>query len=124
MLDTGPLFISEFMAINDNVLADEDGEFSDWIEIYNGGNSTVSLQDWYLTDDALNLTKWRFPAVPLGPGDFQLVFASDKDRPGTGPSPANVTRPSSAPPEASSTPAIAASRPSCDDRSATTSSSR
>ena len=30
------LVINEFLAINDSVLADEDGEYSDWIEIYNG----------------------------------------------------------------------------------------
>ncbi len=35
--------ITEFMASNDSTLADEDGDFSDWIEIHNpdasGGRS-------------------------------------------------------------------------------------
>ncbi len=35
--------ISEFLAVNEAVLADEDGEYSDWIEIYNPGMASVSL---------------------------------------------------------------------------------
>ena len=37
LLDGAPI-ISEFMAINDSTLADEDGEYTDWIEVFNSGN--------------------------------------------------------------------------------------
>ena len=30
------LVINEFLAVNDSIRADEDGDYSDWIEIYNG----------------------------------------------------------------------------------------
>ena len=72
--------ISEFMASNGRTLADEDGDYSDWIELYNGGAAAVNLDGWFLTDNANNLTKWRFPAVSLEPRGFLVVFASGKDR--------------------------------------------
>ncbi len=49
--------ISEFMAINNVTLADEDGAYSDWIELYNPGTNTVNLGGWYLANSAANLTK-------------------------------------------------------------------
>ncbi len=80
MLDgTGPI-ISEFLAINETILADEDGEYSDWIEIHNPAEAPINLEGWYLTDDAEDLNRWRFPAVELQPNDYLVVFASNKDR--------------------------------------------
>src|SRR5438874_8232120 len=72
--------ISEFMAANHNTLLDEDGDSSDWIEIYNSGGDTVNLAGWHLTDDAADLTKWSFPATNLSPNSFLVVFASGKNR--------------------------------------------
>jgi len=72
--------ISEFMAVNNNGLDDEDRDEEDWIELHNTGASAVNLDGWYLTDDADVLTKWSFPNVTLAPGAFLVVFASGKDR--------------------------------------------
>ena len=72
--------ISEFMAENRSVLADEDGEFSDWIEIYNPDPTTVNLAGYALTDDPLILQKWVFPAVSIPSGGYLVVFASGKNR--------------------------------------------
>lgn len=72
--------ISEFMATGNNVLADEDGDFPDWIEIHNEGTNAVSLDGWYLTDNAAKLKKWRIPAVSVPAGGYLVVFASGKDR--------------------------------------------
>lgn len=68
------------MSDNESTIADENGDFSDWIEIYNPDPTPVSLENWYLTDNATNLTKWRFPAVTLAPGEFKIVWASSKNR--------------------------------------------
>lgn len=73
-------FISEFMAANHSFLADEDGDFSDWIEIYNPGNDAVPLAGYHLTDDPVTLSKWTFPATTINPGAFLVVFASGKNR--------------------------------------------
>ena len=72
--------ISEIMAGNSSTLADEDGDYSDWIELYNSSTNTVNLGGWFLTDKATNLTQWGFPATNLGPSRFMVVFASNKDR--------------------------------------------
>ncbi len=74
------LYITELMAVNDTTVADQDGDYPDWLEIYNAGGSAVDLNGWYLSDDAATLTKWQFPATPVSPGGYLLVFASDKDR--------------------------------------------
>lgn len=76
----GDLVISEFMARNTNTIADEDGDFSDWIEIYNRGDAEVSLDGWYLTDDTAELDKWAFPAQSVSAGSVLLVRASGKNR--------------------------------------------
>ena len=72
--------ISEFMAANTSTLRDQDGDYSDWIELCNLGSATVDLANWSLTDSANNLAKWRFPSTPIAPGQFLVVFASGKNR--------------------------------------------
>src|SRR5689334_105401 len=74
------VILSEFMASNSRTLQDQDGDFSDWIEIYNADTTAVDLNGWYLTDTSSQLTKWRFPATNLPPNSFLVVFASNKDR--------------------------------------------
>src|SRR5262245_25094464 len=76
----GQPFITEFMAKNQGTLLDEDGESSDWLELYNPGDAAVDLEGWFLTDDAKKLDKWRFPKVSLGAQKFLGVFASEKNR--------------------------------------------
>ena len=84
--------ISEFMASNgskvpltEGGLLDEDGESSDWIEIYNPTDQAVHLGGWYLTNDAGNLEMWKFPAgVAINQGQFMVVFASGKNRAAAG----------------------------------------
>jgi hypothetical protein len=77
---TNTLIISEIMAINDTVLADEDGDYSDWLEIYNPGSSPVNLSGWSLTDNPGNLDKWKFPNITINAGTYLVVFASDKNK--------------------------------------------
>ena len=72
------VLISEFMAFN-NSIPDGDGNFSDWIELYNPTDHTVNLKGWYLTDVRENRTKWPFPDVSILSGGYRLVFASDQE---------------------------------------------
>ncbi len=74
------VYISEFMASNQDSLDDEDGDSPDWIELFNAGSTPVDLDGWYLTDDPALLTQWQIPGVTLPAGQFILIFASDKDR--------------------------------------------
>ena len=72
------------MAVNRTTLADEDGDFSNWLEIHNSGASPVNLAGWHLTDNQGNLDKWTFPSVNLPAGGRLVVFASNKDRASAG----------------------------------------
>ncbi|HMJ64465.1 MAG TPA: LamG-like jellyroll fold domain-containing protein, partial [Candidatus Binatia bacterium] len=74
------VFISEFMARNQSTLRDEDGAYSDWIELHNSGATDVNLDGWYLTDTTNNLTKWRIPATNILGNGYLIIFASGKDR--------------------------------------------
>ena len=74
------VIISEFMAQNNNTLADDDGAYSDWIELFNAGTNTVDLGGWSLTDNASKMTKWIFPSTNMAPGQFMIVWASNKNR--------------------------------------------
>jgi hypothetical protein len=72
--------ISEFMADNKKTLADEDGQYPDWIELYNTGATAVNVQGWALTDDSTHQTRWLFPSTNLTAKGFLVVFASGKNR--------------------------------------------
>ena len=72
--------ITEFLADNASGLEDEDGDFPDWIEIYNPDNATLSLAGYSLTDDESNPDKWTFPDIELEPNTYLIVFASGKNR--------------------------------------------
>jgi hypothetical protein len=72
--------INEFMATNRTGLKDEDGETSDWIELYNSGTRPVNLAGWSLTDARYQPRRWVFPAITLAPRSYLVVFASGKDR--------------------------------------------
>ena len=72
--------ISEFLAANVNGMEDENGDNSDWIELYNDGTTAQNLDGWWLTDNLAQPAKWRIPAVTLQPGGYLLVWASSKNR--------------------------------------------
>ena len=74
------LHITEFLANNKESIEDEDGDASDWVEIFNSGSDPVSLDGYFLTDDSGALTKWRFPSIEIPGSGFLLIFASEKDR--------------------------------------------
>ena len=74
--------INELLASNDNINADEDGDYSDWIELYNNGTESVNLENFTITDDPDDKTQWRFPSVVLQPGHYLLVWASKKNKTG------------------------------------------
>jgi hypothetical protein len=62
----------------------------DWIELHNLDLvNALDLEGWCLTNDAENLTMWRFPAgVRIAPNGYYILFASGKtqaDNPGNYP---------------------------------------
>ncbi|MFT5472897.1 MAG: hypothetical protein ACI9OU_000720 [Candidatus Promineifilaceae bacterium] len=76
----GAIIISEIMAVNRNTIQDEDGDFSDWIELYNTTGQAVSLAGWHLSDQTSIPTQWTFPDVTIDAHSYLIVFASQKHR--------------------------------------------
>lgn len=76
------VIINEFVSANRGGLADEDGDYEDWIELHNPSAVAVDLAGHGLSDRADAPFKWVFPEVVLPPGGYLLVRASEKNRPG------------------------------------------
>ena len=78
----GPrVVISEFLAANGNGLTDQDGDTSDWIELFNPEQAPANLDGWCLTDDLRQRSRWCFADVSIPAQGYLLVFASGKQRP-------------------------------------------
>ena len=71
--------INELVASN-SIIFDEDGDTSDWIELYNYGSTPVSLINWSISDEEEDSNPWVFPDVTLNEDEYMLLWASDKNR--------------------------------------------
>ena len=76
------LYINEFMASNNNAFAGPQGDYPDWIEIYNAGTEAVMLGGYYLSDDLVDTTaRFQIPdtypdSVTVAAGGFILFYAN------------------------------------------------
>lgn len=76
------IVINELSSANDAAITDEDGDYEDWIELYNPTNAAVSLNKYsflYQVPNEPSVT-WTFPNVSIQPKQHMLLFASKKDR--------------------------------------------
>jgi hypothetical protein len=72
--------INEVMARNSSVIRDPQGQYDDWIELYNPSAFVVDLGGYYLTDDLSQPTKWQIPmgnpaATRIPAGGYLLIWA-------------------------------------------------
>lgn len=71
-----PLWLNEVEPENPTGLHDGTGQPKPWIELYNAGTNTLSLNAFYLATNYANLTQWAFPAdAQINPGEFKVIFA-------------------------------------------------
>ena len=81
MAVNGALIINEVMADPITGLTDEDGELSDWVELYNTTDYAISLDNYALSDKENKPLQWRFPqGAVVAPHGYYVVFCSGKDR--------------------------------------------
>lgn len=67
--------INEFVASNGGSFTDEAGESDDWMEIVCSGDSTRSLDGFYLTDDLNDEPlKWAFGPMLVHPGERKIIW--------------------------------------------------
>ena len=77
---TPGILITEVQAANTRTVADDQGGYSDWIELHNPTDTPISLAGYTLTDDPTQPARWSLPASTLAPGAFLVVWASGLDQ--------------------------------------------
>jgi hypothetical protein len=71
--------INEILADNKSVNSDEDGNFGDWIELYNNSYSNIKL-DGYGLSTSKKAPSWYFPVnTYIGAHSYLLIWADDKN---------------------------------------------
>jgi len=70
--------INEICASNSTLVSDGEGDYDDWIELYNNSNEAKSLKGYYLSDDSDDLTRWTFPNITIEANSYLIIWA-DKD---------------------------------------------
>lgn len=76
------LVINEFMVHNSSGsgIVDAEGHAEDWVELYNAGDDSLMLNDYFITDSLDHPAKFNLPAVKLAPGSCFVVWGGKSDR--------------------------------------------
>lgn len=70
------LIINEIQADNKSTLKDASGDTPDWIELFNNSENSISLNDYFLSDDKDDLLKWQLPNISLSAQSYFVILAS------------------------------------------------
>lgn len=73
------LKISEVMSSNKGAVVDENGDYSDWIEVWNSSDHDINLSGVGLSD-SIDSIRFLFPSVVLPPDGRVLVFCSNTNQ--------------------------------------------
>jgi hypothetical protein len=71
------LVLNEWMANNTNTIADEHGEYNDWIELYNNSNQSINIMGYFLSNKANEATKYTFPNLIINAYDYLVLWADE-----------------------------------------------
>ncbi len=75
------LFINEISSANAGSIADENGKWDPWFEVYlNTGSSSIDLRNYCFSNDRANPTMWRIStSVTMAAGNKYVIFADGKN---------------------------------------------
>lgn len=75
--DTANLnYINEVMSKNNSEIADPNGAYSDWIELYNPNPQAWDADGYYLSDNPDRPNKWPLPAIEIAQGMHEIIWAN------------------------------------------------
>ena len=74
--DTGDSLqlINEVCCSNFNLIQDENGNYSDYIELWNPTDEVLSLENYYISDDSDKPDKYSLAGITLEPNQYQVLF--------------------------------------------------
>ncbi len=73
--------INEYSASNSGTsILDNQGNNSDWIELFNASSLSINAGGWTLSDDPANLTKYSLPAGTNVPARARLKLMNTVSR--------------------------------------------
>jgi spore coat protein CotH len=78
-INPGDVVINEFMAQNTKTITDSNGQYEDWVELYNNTGNDIDISNWYLSDSYTQPSKWQFPANTIIPKNGFVLIWADED---------------------------------------------
>ena len=78
-IKTGHLYINELLAKNTYSYKADDGNYYDFIELYNGYDSDINLNGYHLSDSEFDTNKWTFPDIIIKAKSYLIIYASGND---------------------------------------------
>ncbi len=80
VFESNSVVINEYMLDNTYIIYDADGDYGDWVELYNPSDNDADMTGYSLTDSDNSPSKWVFPAGTVIPANgYLLVFCDGKN---------------------------------------------
>lgn len=76
---TSDIVINELLPVNTSIVADQNGEYNDWIELYNLSGAAKDISGYFISDNKDHFSKWEFPSGTSIPGNGYLIIWADDD---------------------------------------------
>ncbi len=76
------ILINEFLASNVTDFPEmyDFSDYSDWIELYNSGDTSLTLDEYFLSDNENEPLKWKIPPfTTLAAGEYLIIWADGYD---------------------------------------------
>ena len=75
------IHINEIMVRNTSFHYNEDYNFVGWVELYNSGNDTVDVSNYFFSDSESDIYKWQNRAnIQIPPKDFAIFYFDEEDK--------------------------------------------
>ena len=76
------IHINEIMVRNSSFKVNEDFNFAGWAELYNSGNDTVDVSNYFFSDSESDIYKWQNRAnnIQIPPKGFAIFYFDEEDK--------------------------------------------
>jgi len=73
------IVINELLPVNSTTVTDQDGEYDDWIELFNLSATSKDISGYFLSDNRDHFSKWEIPSGTIVPANGFLIIWADDD---------------------------------------------